>query len=899
MSMLGINSLRRKMLFIMAAGMLLPFALLYFGANAVLLNGYTQLEKDKMIIQINSAISLLNEQSDQLSMSVRDYAHWDDAYQFVLDKNPAFVESSLSDAIFSNFKLNALFIINSEGKTVYQRGVDHTTGKPWRIPELILQATRKGGFLIDPSKTNISGLFWTPQGICVVAAVDIVNSGANKPRRGTLIMLRLLDEPTIQHIETILGAKISVQALRDDDIAAISPNLIKGEKIVLPKKDGLVAGFLLVNAIGGDTKLVLSVQADRKIFEQGKSDLNFLYWASLLAAILLGVFSWLLDKLVLSRLATLNSDVKSIGHSTSTGERVKEQDGNDEIWSLTHGINHMLQRLDESQLALQLEKERAQVTLAGIADAVITSDTAGCVLYMNETAERLTGIAASVATGKTLQSLFYLLQEDKITPVDSIWLTDTGSNLDEVVLERSDGKSYIVSKSASALYDHDGTLFSTVTVLHDVTMIRALSNQLSYQARHDSLTGLINRYEFDRMTQVAIDDATTENRMHCIVYIDLDQFKIVNDTCGHMAGDQLLRQLAEHLKTKVRSADTLARLGGDEFALLLKGCDLEKAQKIVDGILTMVRNYRFNFDDKVFKVGASIGLAEISPNQNITLNELLSAVDSACYSAKKDGGDRVHTYHPNDSEVIERNNQLEWAARIHLALEKNQFVLHSQRMEGFLYGAEQHCELLIRMLSEDGTLYPPGYFFAAAERYRIMPKIDRWVVAKAFSIIAGKGSTFTDVCSINLSGQTLTDDSFLEYTLQQIKLHGVDPRRICFEITETAVIANLNKARQLMRALRELGCRFSLDDFGSGLSSFGYLKNLEVDFLKIDGMFVKSIVSNKVDRAMVESINNIGHIMGLLTIAEFAEDNDIINVLREIGVDYAQGYGVAMPVLFE
>ena len=893
------KSLRTKMLLAMAAGMLLLFALIFFVARTVLLDGYSKLEKDKTNIQINSAIGLLKEQSDQLSTSVRDYAHWDDMYQFVHKKDPAFIKASLTDTVFSNFKINALFVINSEGEAVYQRGVDHTTGKPWRIPELVSQATRKGGVLTDPSKSNTSGLFWTPQGICIIAAVDIVNSDENKPRRGTLIMLRLLDQPLIHHIETILSTKLSVEAMRDDEIAVLSPNLTYGEKVVIPMSNSQVAGFALVDSIGGDTKLVLSTVGDRKIFAQGQSSLKFIYWAALLAALLLGAFSWLLDKLVLTRLARLNTDVKQIGESASTSGRVNNISGNDEMTSLAQGINSMLLRLDESQHALKFEKERAQVTLAGIADAVITSDNKACVLYMNAAAERLTGINASYASGKPLHQLFNLMTEDYTTSVDSTWLTDSTTNQDEVILERADGQAFTISKSASPLYDSNGFLFGTVTVLHDVTMLRALSQQLSYQARYDSLTGLINRYEFDCKAQAAIEDVASGSRAHCLAYIDLDKFKIVNDTCGHAAGDLLLKQLADHLKAKVRSSDSLARLGGDEFALLLMGCSLDKANDIVNCLLQSVQDYCFTFEDKAFKVGASIGLIEITPDQNHTLGDLLSRVDSACYAAKGEGGNRIHIYRADDRLVEDRNSQLQWVSRINTALEHNKFVLYMQPLACLKVNDEQHCELLIRLQGEDGKLYPPGSFLPIAERYHLMPQIDHWVVNEALTIIARKGAAFNAVCAINLSGQSLSQEGFLDFVINQIKHHKVDAKQLCFEITETAVITNLNKARQFIQALRAIGCRFSLDDFGSGLSSFAYLKNLEVDIIKIDGMFVKAIANNTIDRAMVESINNIGHVMGLQTIAEFAENSAIISMLKEIGVDYAQGYGVAMPALFE
>ena len=899
MHLTGHKSLRTKMLLAMAAGMLLLFALIFFVARTVLLDGYSKLEKDKNNIQVNSAISLLNEQSNQLNLSVRDNAHWDDIYQYMVTRNPAFIKSSFNDAIFTNLKVNAIFVVNNAGESLYRKGLDYASGKPWHIPDMLEQAIKTGGTLIDPAKSSQSGLFWTPEGICIVAAVDILDSNEKKPRRGTLIMVRRLDQTLLKHIETILGTKLSVEAMRDDEIMVLSPHLIKGENVVIPMNNNQVGGFALVGVIGGDTKLVLNTIGDRKIFEQGQSSLKFLYWAALLAAILLGAFSWLLDKLVLSRLAHLNKNVLQIGESAATSGRVIDFSGNDELASLALGINSMLQRLEESQHALQFEKERAQVTLSSIADAVITSDDKGLVIYMNDAAERLTGITISNAAGQSLQCLFHLMTEDKTASLDSAWLTDAASAFNEVLLARVDGQTFTISKSASPLHDANGLLFGTVTVLHDVTMLRALSQQLSYQARYDALTGLINRYEFDCKAQAAIEDVASGSRAHCLAYIDLDKFKIVNDTCGHAAGDFLLKQLAEHLKAKVRSSDSLARLGGDEFALLLMGCSLDKAHDIVNSLLQAVKDYCFTFEGKVFKVGASIGLIEMSSNQNHTLGDLLSRADSACYAAKSDGGNRIHIYRANDRLIEDRNSQLQWVSRINAALEHNQYVLYMQPLAGLKMNDEQHCELLIRLQGEDGKLYLPGSFLPIAERYHMMPQIDRWVVNAALTIIARKGAAFNTVCAINLSGQSLSQEGFLDFVINQIKQHKVNAKQLCFEITETAVITNLNKARQFIQALRAIGCKFSLDDFGSGLSSFAYLKNLSVDIIKIDGLFVQAIANNTIDRAMVESINNIGHVMGLQTVAEFAENDAIINMLKEIGVDYAQGYGVAMPALFE
>ena len=480
----------------------------------------------------------------------------------------------------------------------------------------------------------------------------------------------------MEHLDKVVGAKVVFQQKLEASQAEVEKNLETMKMLSKPLNHEQVAGYALLNNIGQSEKLILTTIDDREIFEQGESSLSLLSWFTSIIALMLAAISWLFDRMVLLRLSRMNEDVTRISESVDLGTRIRKLQGNDELASLSHGINGMLDRIEDAQYELELEKERAQVTLEGIADAVITSNENGFVLYMNAAAERLTGIRLSEAKIKTLNALFRLMAEDKTTPVDSHWLTDSYSALEEVILERADGNEFVIRKSAAPLYDRDGNTFAIVTVLHDVTMLRTLSNQLSFQARHDQLTGLINRYEFDRKAQFAIDDAATENRVHCLAYFDLDQFKIVNDTCGHMAGDVLLKQLSNHIKAKVRSSDTLARLGGDEFALLLMGCDLIKAQEIIESLLQVVREYRFTFDDKVFKIGASVGLTEISPNSNLTLSELLSTVDAACYTAKEEGGNRIHIYRSNDADI-------KAVSYTHLDVYKRQVDAHDLHVRGY------------------------------------------------------------------------------------------------------------------------------------------------------------------------------------------------------------------------
>lgn len=902
MELAKFGGLRSKVLVVMVMGMATVFLLIFFLARHSIMAGYASLEKDSVLVYLNSARGLINDHTDQLYSVTRDYAHWDDAYNFVQTLDPVFIESNLNDTTFSNLKIHAVIFVNEQGKSIYSKGLDFASGQPWKIPELILQSARKDGFLVDSKKDHIEGLFWTPEGLSMVSSVDIRDSTLQKARVGTLIMVRALTGDWVAHIESIIGVQLKVQPVPDFKDSNSISKLSKGQSIVEAVNDREVAGYTMLDDVGSPKGLVLQVVSGRQIQDQGLTSLNTVYWTIGLMAVLLLAISWLFDKLIVSRLTLLSTEVQLIGETADMTKRLPGDQEEDELGTLAKGINKMLDGLNESQEALKVEQNRSQVTLstlAGITDAVVASDAMGRVAYMNTAAELLTGVAAGDVMGKDIALLFQFQVVDEKGPIESSWLTDFMDKPKEVFLQQPSGRQLVVSRQASPLYDFNGDYFGVVTVLRDVTQLRDLSEKLTFQARHDALTGLVNRYEFDRKALAAIDDSSVENRVHCLAYLDLDQFKTVNDSCGHLAGDRLLKQLADILKSRMRGSDTLARLGGDEFAMIFMGCTINKAESILDDIVIAIREFTFIHNEKSFKVGVSIGLTEISAEHPLSLGELLGMADSACYLAKKDGGNCVRTHVLGDLVVAERSIQLEWVSRINLSLENNGFVLYMQRMQCFNDGGEPHCELLVRMHGESGELHMPGQFLATAERYKLMPQLDRWVIAKAFMILARKGLDLPHVCSINLSGQSLSDQRLASYVLDQIKKYDVNPRRICFEITETAVIANLEKAQSFIQEMRKIGCRFSLDDFGSGLSSFAYLKNLSVDFLKIDGMFTRNVNANKIDRAMVESITSIGHVMGLKVIAEFAETHELVEALRDIGVDYAQGYGVAMPEVFE
>ncbi|PHS67567.1 MAG: hypothetical protein COB23_10255 [Methylophaga sp.] len=470
-------------------------------------------------------------------------------------------------------------------------------------------------------------------------------------------------------------------------------------------------------------------------------------------------------------------------------------------------------------------------------------------------------------------------------------------HIDNEVLFRKDGSSFAAEYWSHPIIVDELIIGSVVTFL-DITDRKRADKKLSHQASHDALTGLINRFEFERRANWLFS-IKEDDEEHAMCFLDLDQFKVVNDNCGHVAGDELLRQISMLLQSKVRKSDFLARLGGDEFGLLMEHCSLDRARKIAESLLKEIQNYQFVWEGNTFKIGVSIGLVVITKAIN-NVTELLKQVDAACYIAKDEGRNRVHVYNADDADTALRQGEMQWVPQIHQALEENRFCLYAQSIMSLKGPRHKHYELLIRMISKEGTVIPPGAFLPAAERYNLATLLDRWVIENAFKMLAAHPEFQQQISfiSLNLSGQSLADEKFIDFVITQLKNTNIDGKIICFEITETAAISNLSRAIKFISTLSGLGCKFALDDFGSGLSSYGYLKNLPVDYLKIDGMFVKGIVDSPVDRAMVKSINDIAHVMDMETIAEFVENDAIMEMLRNMGVNYGQGYTIDKPTPF-
>ncbi len=617
--------------------------------------------------------------------------------------------------------------------------------------------------------------------------------------------------------------------------------------------------------------------------------------------------TWLREEGIESYVAVplFDSDDRPLGHMAVMDTRPLAQDlpamSILKIFAARAGAE-IERKLTEEALAQ--EKERAQVTLASIGDGVIRTDAAGVIDYLNPVAERLTGWSAAEACGQPVLSVFQVVDETTGRPVPN--LVERCLQEGEVVelpgyslILRRDGGESAIRDSVAPIRDRHGRITGTVLVFKDVTLLRGMEREMVYLARHDPLTGLINRREFERRLQHCLTTAREEGRFHALLYLDLDEFKVVNDTCGHLAGDEMLKQVTSLLKSRLRKTDTLARLGGDEFGVLLEDTQPDRSRETGHGLRTAVQQFRFAWQERIFEIGVSIGFVPINP-ETADMAHALSAADAACYVAKESGRNRMHEYQPDDSALAERYGEMQWVHRIHKAFAEHRFCLYHQPIMPLRAAFQNEpplCEIFIRMIEEDGRLASPAAFIPAAERYHLIGSIDRWVVHAAFVALACRALSHEDeTCfAINLSGQSMGDDAFLEYVLEEIEVTGVVPQRIYFEITETAAVENLVQAMAFIRVLKERGCRFVLDDFGAGLSSFAYLKNLQVDYLKIDGTFVRDMVGSPVQRALVESIHQIGQVMGIRTIAECVENRATLEMLREVGVDYVQGFGIAIP----
>ena len=675
----------------------------------------------------------------------------------------------------------------------------------------------------------------------------------------------------------------------------LCPNSITAEKTRFSSKE-----LIVVKPIMSENKKLGTIYI--------RADLSVAYWRkieflSILFLVLTGVYlmtfvaSQPLLKLIVNPIKGLVNTVRKISDTRDYSLRANKL-SNDETGMLVDAFNGLINIVQEQNQALTRAKNRYLTLFDDNPTMVFNISKDGIIFSAN-----LTGANQLGVTVEELQncSIFDFVHPDDIHIMREL----TQRCSDSPLLVHNEELRYVCHngrviwiKATGKLIENEQRQSSLLIVCEDISKARELNEQIAYQASHDSLTGLANRNKFDRTLKRAITMAHQDNSEHALCYLDLDQFKIVNDTCGHLAGDELLKQIGDLLRKHIRHNDFVARLGGDEFGILMYDCSPAHAYLACEKLRDIIKDFNFAWEDRSFSIGVSIGVSSINIASGNAV-DLLKEADAACYAAKDKGRNRVHVFSPDDEELALRRGEMQWVEKIHQGLDQHRFVLYGQRIVP-MNDEEQglHFEALLRYRDDRNNIIPPGAFLPAAERYNLASQLDRFLIGKLLEWLAQHPQFLSDLalCSVNLSGLTFSDETMLHFISEQFQRWRIPTHKICFEITETAAISNLSHATHFIHRLKEQGCLFSLDDFGSGLSSFAYLKNLPVDFLKIDGLFVKDILDDEVDLAMVKSINEVGHVMNKKTIAEFVENKQIFNLLKSLGIDYAQGYAIGRPV---
>ena len=735
--------------------------------------------------------------------------------------------------------------------------------------------------------------------------------------------IQIISDPAhiLAQIETELGIPLKIYNNNGGLLHQSAKWPQKNKKI-----DNLISHYDILDE-DDNLSMKVSVASDISVF---RVHLDNTRYKIILGSSLLTLLTLLVALGILHRGLQPLTNLRRAADSSARGEFISvNESGYDEISSPIHAFNMMVGKIqtlireltDEvnghelTEQKLKLAKEQAEkqtklaqqqsyffhMTLQSIVDGVITTDINGYIRTINPMAEQLTGWSEQDAEGKPLVQVMHALDEDTdariYDPTENIeYKTVLDEPVSAILIQNKSNIRTPVEYIAAPMRDEDDEIAGIVIIIHDESVQRSLNRQLTFQATHDALTGLINRYEFERRLKNVISTQTLQESVNTLCYIDLDQFKLVNDTCGHTAGDELLKQVTLLLQNTLNNVGTLARLGGDEFGLLLENTGIQQAQSVASELLDVIQQFHFTWVDSTFTIGASIGIAPIS-HSSLTCEAILSNADSACYLAKESGRNRIQIFTEEDDKLLTQQREMHWVSRINHALEEDRFLLYFQEimpLSGHERSFIMHGEILLRMVDKEGDIVSPGNFLPAAERYNMITLIDEWVVEKSIQWLASR--TEKVLISVNLSGMSVSNRDFLNFVVTKIKQYQVNPELLCFEITETAAISNLSTAIHFMNVLKKLGCSFALDDFGSGLSSFSYLTSLPVDYLKIDGAFVMDIDKDPMHYAMVKSINEVGQVMGIKTIAEFAASENIISSLREVGVDNAQGYAVARPV---
>ena len=908
--------LRRKVLtkILLIEGAILASFIIAF---SVIFKNYEKLEQNdlqKNLIRVQSAIK---REMDSVNRYNYLWASQGAIYYTIRDDEPMTIamRNMLINSIVGGFDIDSAAIFDNQEKLIGARELnpDAFIDKPIDHNHPIVKLFVDKG-LVKEDNLPAQGLVEFNDSLALVNAQIIRNPFEPGKFYGSLVVTRKFNQEVIDYIVEVVQQDADILFLKDFVSQDIGPALLEqmqsvsNNTIYSPIDKQTMGTYVLTPDITGEKSLVLVLRTPRAIILQAKQTIVNTGLALLLFFLFRVLYVlFFLDRSILLRLKTLSGDIHQLTLIEEMGQRLTVT-GADEISDLTSSFNGLLDALENSQITLRNERDKAEITLDSIGDAVITTDLAGKITYMNKAALDILPDRNNQYQHQSLEFVFCPTDESGLSDEKNLAqrCIEAGESIREnsyCNLTNGQGESIIIETLACPIYDYvsgddKGSLKGVVIVFRDVSHAKRLQQNLIYQASHDSLTNLYNRNEFERQLSIVAKSAHKNNQNHHLIFIDLDRFKVVNDICGHIAGDKVLREISQLMQSLVRKSDILARIGGDEFAIILMDCKFPRAYEVAEKIREAIANFRFISHDKCFSFGASVGFVNLKDQTFNDDTDLLSMADKACMAAKNSGRNRIHVFRSEDSQVAKHHEQTLWVNRITDALEHDHFELYFQRIAPSNTNNKNYsAEILLRMVGPDNAIIAPGAFLPAAERYGLMKFIDKWVVENFCAWAHKNQSIFKEfhTFSINLSGQSLSDAEFLNYLIDYFATPLVSPKNICFEITETSAIQNIANARKFINRLKEMGFSFSLDDFGSGMSSFSYLKHLAVDSLKIDGAFIKNIEKEAIDHSMVRSINEIGHIMGIKTVAEFVESEAICTMVRELGVDFLQGYHIHKP----
>ncbi len=869
------KKLRHQTRSIFSVALISLIGVFYATSSTIFSRSLAKIEKQDTQQVVAGALSVFTQSVEDFGNLRADWAAWDDTYNFIQNGNPQYIKSNLTNEQIALLNVNLILYVNSDGKITFGTGFDLNTKQKTQIPEKINLLIKPSNILLQPTtpNKNLAGIVATPEGLMLISSRPILNSQGQGVERGRLIFGRFIDAQTIEKLAKTTRLSLTVKALNQNNLSTdwqtARANLSAQNQIFINStNDQFITGYALLNDIYGQPAAVLRLDNSRDNYNfQSQKSLRYLLISLCIIGLLFGAIALpLLERLLLFYYERQEREQRYRAVVTQAAEGIVLVDAGNK--SFIEANNALLDLLGYSWQELQ----KMTIYDLVIGERQQINDTINTIAWTN-----------NPLVGE------WQCYHKYNSPIDVEF-----------------------SVNAIAYEERDALCI----VLRDIrtrkqaeAALRESEKQLSWQATHDPLTELLNRRAFEQNLERALLSNNNLQPEHILCYLDLDRFKVVNDTCGHIAGDELLKQISSLFQTSLRKTDVLARLGGDEFGVLLYHCPIDRALQIANILRERVSQFTFSWREQRFSIGVSIGIVAINAKFK-SLDMALNAADTACYTAKKKGRNQVHIYNNNQDELAQRSSEMKWGLIIPQAIAHNHFRLCYQKIVPIENSSikQEHYEVLLRLEDKDGNIILPTDFLPSAEKYNLMQQIDRWVIATLFAHLEQQYQTVWESCpletlpslyAINLSGASINDAQFFDFIQQQFASTQIPPSIICFEITETIAITNLAKAAELINKLKLIGCRFALDDFGSGMSSFTYLKVLPVDYVKIDGAFVQEIVENAIALEMVEAIKRIASVMGIQTIAEFVENDEIFRKLQTLGVDYAQGYAISRPCFLD